>query len=587
MLQFFTSTTFSKPDRPVLRNRAFVWLSLSLLVATLYAIWGQYPLFIHEFTVQDDARQHVFWMARFLNPDLFPGDLIADYYQSVAPVGYSGIYRLAAMLGIPPLLFNKLLPFLLIWLTTGFGFGVCLQILPLPLAGFASMVLLNQNLWLYDDIASGTARAFLYPIFLAFLYFLLRRQLLPCLLAIALQGIFYPQFIFIMSGVLALGLVTWEKGLRWSRNRRDYWFAGTGLLVAFLVLLPFAIGVSDYGPLITVEQARQWPEFVYDDAGNHGRTNFFTDDPITFWLTGRRSGALIWVMPLSIASVILMPLVLRWRDRLPLAQKLQNLDMFVQVGLTSLGMFLAAHLLLFRLYLPARYMHFTLQILTALAGGIAVTILVHALLPSATRVRQSWWRMGLAGFLALVLFLSPILYHFPKEAYVQGGAASAYRFFARQPEDILIAGISPEVDNIPIFAQRSVLTGREYSVPYQTGYYQQIRQRTIDLIRAQYSPDVANVQGFIQQYGVDFWFIDRKYLQSTRADARSFRSMNNWLNQFQPWIAEAQARLDAGEAPALMGLIDTCASGQTNRFAILPADCLLAQQNSNTGNVSP
>jgi hypothetical protein len=584
MIEPLSSTVPSVGDRPMPRNRVLLWLSLSLLVATIYAIWGQYPLFTHEFIVQDDARQHVFWMARFMNPDLFPGDLIADYYQSVAPLGYTSVYRLAAMVGIDPFLFNKILPFFLLWLTTVYGFGVSLQILPIPFAGFAATVLLNQNLWLYDDIASGTARAFLYPIFLAFLYYLLRRRLLPCLVAIAIQGIFYPQFIFIMSGTLVLRLITWEKGLRWSRERQDYWFCGAGLLVAVAVLLPFAVGVSDYGPLITVEQARQWPEFVYEDAKTFGRTSFFTDDPIAFWLTGRRSGALIWLMPLSMASVILLPLILRWRDRLPLAQKLRNLDIFAQVGLTSLGMFLAAHVLLFRLYLPARYMHFTLQMLTALAGGIALTILLHAVLGQSWQIRnegpaksaKSWWRIATAAFLALILLLSPVLYQFPKRAYVRGGAASVYRFFAKQPEDILIAGISPEVDNIPTFAQRSILTGREYSVPYQTGYYQQIQQRTSDLIRAQYSPNLAEVQAFIQQYGIDFWLVDQEYLQATAIDSPGNRPMNNWLNQFQPWISEAQTRLDQGEMPALMGVIDTCAVDQTKRYAILPTDCILS-----------
>jgi len=52
--------------------------------------------------VQDDARQHVFWMQRFLDPALFPRDLIADYFQSVAPAGYTAIYQMMAGVGINP-----------------------------------------------------------------------------------------------------------------------------------------------------------------------------------------------------------------------------------------------------------------------------------------------------------------------------------------------------------------------------------------------------------------------------------------------------------------------------------------------------
>lgn len=49
-------------------------------------------------------------MQRFLEPDLFPQDIIADYFQSVTPYGYTNLYRLIATLGIEPLLFNKILP---------------------------------------------------------------------------------------------------------------------------------------------------------------------------------------------------------------------------------------------------------------------------------------------------------------------------------------------------------------------------------------------------------------------------------------------------------------------------------------------
>jgi len=81
-------------------------------------------------------------------------------------------------MGINPLLLNKLLPPVLGVLTTGYCFGVCLEMLPLPGAGFTATLLLNQIIWMKDDLVSATPRAFAYPLFLAFLYYLLRRSLL-------------------------------------------------------------------------------------------------------------------------------------------------------------------------------------------------------------------------------------------------------------------------------------------------------------------------------------------------------------------------------------------------------------------------
>jgi len=89
--RFLTGTT-----KPYFR----VWLTLSLLIATLYGTLALQPAFSSEYVVQDDARQHVFWMRRFLDPELFPNDIIANYFQSVAPLGYRALYYFMAKLGL-------------------------------------------------------------------------------------------------------------------------------------------------------------------------------------------------------------------------------------------------------------------------------------------------------------------------------------------------------------------------------------------------------------------------------------------------------------------------------------------------------
>ena len=154
---------------PLLAPGVFWWFFLSLLFAAICGVLGLKQALHGEYVVQDDARQHVFWMARFVDPDLFPHDLIADYFQSAAPYGYTALYRLMAEIGLDPLLFSKLLPMGLGLIVTGYCFGLALQIFPAPLCGFLASVLLNQNLWMRNDLSSGTPRAFAYPLLLAFL----------------------------------------------------------------------------------------------------------------------------------------------------------------------------------------------------------------------------------------------------------------------------------------------------------------------------------------------------------------------------------------------------------------------------------
>jgi hypothetical protein len=45
-------------------------------------------------------------------------------------------------------------------LTTGYCFGVCVQLLPVPMTGFIGALLLNQNLWMQDGLISATPKAF-------------------------------------------------------------------------------------------------------------------------------------------------------------------------------------------------------------------------------------------------------------------------------------------------------------------------------------------------------------------------------------------------------------------------------------------
>ena len=87
-----------------------LWFFLSLLIA-VYMAWAPLQKALsNEYVIQDDARQHVFWMQRFIDSELFPHNLLADYFQSVAPPGYTWLYQGFAGLGVETILLHKLLP---------------------------------------------------------------------------------------------------------------------------------------------------------------------------------------------------------------------------------------------------------------------------------------------------------------------------------------------------------------------------------------------------------------------------------------------------------------------------------------------
>ncbi|MCL1464410.1 hypothetical protein [Argonema galeatum] len=593
-LHQFLTDPLAKPSK----NKVLFWLGLSLIFATIYGILGLQKGLGNEYVVQDDARQYVFLMQRFADPQLLPNDLIADYYQSVTPPAYSALYQLMAGVGIPALLLSKILPMVLGLITTVYAFGVCMQILPLPVAGFISTLLLNQSLWMKDDLVSATPRAFLYPLFTAFLYYLLRRSWLPCLVTVALQGLFYPLVVLISIVLLFLRLWNWEKGLpHLSGDRKYYAFLALALGVALLSVLPSVLASAKYGPTITGSVARTLPEFLPG-----GRAKFFHSNFLIFWLNGKDSGLLPWLKPQSILVGFSLPFLLRYPSRFPLIKqfKRSRVKILGEVILASLVMFLAAHALLFKLYCPSRYTEHTLRIVLALAGGLALTLLLDALLQSfltakperspqpplprgaqereplprgergGSEERGYNWKLWVTGAIAAALILHPnFLKNFPTTAYKIGRSPELYQFFQKQPKDITIASLEGEANLLPTFSKRSILVSSEYSLPYHTKYYAQIRQRAIDLIHAQYTLDGEELKSFIQKYGVDFWMIEESAFTPQHIET------NPWLMQYQPAAKEAITRLQQGIYPALAEVAQQCTVLKSNNLVVMPAECII------------
>jgi hypothetical protein len=554
------------------RSRTIFWLMLSLTFAAIYGFLGLRQAFGGEYVVQDDARQHVFWMMRFVDRDLFPNDFIANYFQSAAPAGYSTLYKIAATIGIHPLFFQKILPFFLSLISTYYCFSIALEMLPVPMTGFIASLLLNQHMWMTDDLASATPRAFIYPIFLAFLYYLLRRSLLPCLTAIGLMGLFYPPYALVAAGILVLRLLSWENGrLCLSGDRTNYLFCTTGLGVVFLVMLPYALDKSEFSPTYTAAEAKKMPEFAAD-----GRNAFFRANPKEYWLTGRGSGMFPQSLftPVTHCAALLWPLLLILRSHFPLVKQIQSsIWVLLQLFLASSAMFLVAHATLFKLYQPGRYTAYSLRFIVVFLSAIALTLIVDGVLNWAKENETSFGIKNLmaiitTAIIAFVVMCYPSLVeNFPRVGYVEGKMPDLYQFFQQQPKDILIASIAGEADNLPTFSQRAVLVAKEYAVPYQKGYYSRYLQRINDLIQAQYTTDRAVLQKFINQYGIDFWMLDYNAL------TLQYLQDYGWISVFDS-TPEAIADLKEGKIPVLAEAMTSCAVFQNKTLVVLETSCI-------------
>ncbi|MBD2538431.1 hypothetical protein [Coleofasciculus sp. FACHB-SPT36] len=569
-LHKFLTTSTAK----TFKSQMIFWFTLSLTFALIYSFLGLKQAFSSSYVVQDDARVYVFWMQRFVDSGLFPNDFIADYFQAITPSGYAAFYRLIAFLGIEPLGLSKLLPVFLTLLTTAYCFAVCMEIFPVPTAGFISTLLLNQNLSMRDDLVSSTPRSFIYLFFLAFLYYLLRRSLFLCLGAIALAGLFYPPLLFILAGILILRLWRWDgQRLHLSKNRLDYLFGATGLGFCLLAILAYALKSSEVGPAIAGMELRSLPAF-----SQTGRIPFFDNtNPLWFWLFGQHSGLLpnVFEHPLSLLGLFL-PILMRYPDRFPLIKQIaSNIIILPQIALASFGIFVAAHAMLYKLFAPARYTRYSFKLVMILSAAIVLVALLDAVFKWAKQqdkflIRRQFIALGFTTLLGTtILFYPYLLEKFPNSNYVVGKAPALYEFFQKQPKNILIASLSEEVDNLPTFSQRAILVGWEYANPYHVIYERQIRQRATDLIHTQYTQNLAEIQNFIQTYDVDFFLLDRAAFTS------EYITNNPWFRQWQPLAKEMLGMLDRGMIPAMSGLMQRCSVFETGELVVLQAKCMI------------
>lgn len=498
------------------------WFAFALVYAAGCAALALWQVCASEYILADDVREHVFWMFRFVDPRLFPNDPTADYFQSLAPSGYSTLYWLLARAGIDPLIASKLLPSLLSLIATGYFFALAGRVFRSPAVATLAAILFCQCLWSNSDLASATPRAFFYPLFVAFLYYDIRGSMLGVLTTVGLEALFFPPVALLSLGVLALNCLRWEKRFRLAlvKSGRPYIVFTAAFGLTLTCLWPYLHSVGAFGPLVTYAQARQMPEF-----GPDGRVPFFFQSLWGYWVGGNGGIHTPPTRPPWFLAAFLWPVLRLFPNQFPLLNAVpRGARPMAQMAGAGLLLFLAAHLFLFRLYLPNRYTHPTMRVLLTLAAGGVLLALVDAALRWAetrSEQRRSFSKVAAVGLssilLGLVLGVPLLVPKFPTASYVKGAHADLYRFFVRQPLTTRIASLSDEANNLPTFCRRTLIVGAECAVPFHPAYYLPLRDRGLQLARAQYSADPSVVQQCVRDQKIDFWLLDRSAFSPTYA----------------------------------------------------------------------
>jgi hypothetical protein len=500
----------------------------------VFAWWIRYhPPGVELLVFDDDARQHVYWTARFQDPVLFQADLLTSFISSelFAPLGYRLIYELGiGRLLIDPLPFSQLLTLILLlislWLLSELSKGLIAD-------GRGRTFLLGLFLFfsLYGA-SGGFPRTFAFPLLVSFVLLLEKGAFRWASVIIIFEALLYPPIV-----LNTMALAGWDLAgglFGFAKKRRDVQGEGeavdrTGfrawvgdlVSLAAAVALTILLLLSTYGGQggdipgrqVTLEEARAMPEF---HPG--GRSAFFSGSLTGYLLVGRSGIGAVHLIGFAIILTA-MGLVIGFR-------RIVIPALALRLTWTSLMLFGAAHLLLFRLHLPSRYTLYTLPLAFMLTIGANTGRFLDSLLPKWERIRSKAFSGGVPRRLSWAIFGGLLLGY----AYVQGHYICRFdtqvvalepveremlSFLEGLPKDALVAGHPMDMDNVPLLARRKVLANRELSLPYYVGYYTEVRRRLLDMLAAYYATDWREIEAFANRYRVDAMVVRKAHFDES------------------------------------------------------------------------
>jgi hypothetical protein len=302
---------------------------------------------------QGDTLIHEFWMRRFRDPGLFQGELIEALVKTgYIPVGDQALLWLGSRF-MDPVHTAELLSLVLFPFSAWLVFRIVRMHASWRGGPWIALALYCFS---FDALkfSGGHSRAFMIPLVLTMVYLLMRGRAAWAAVVPPIGILLYPSAGALTLALFGASALTWKSGPRIDRGRLA--LAALAAVVTVVAFFTPRVVWDLSGDVISAAKARSLPEF-----GEEGQMHFFRDDPWSYFSSNysglylRTSGSmlLIWVAGMA----LLRPGNVRMVRR----------EVWL-VPIVGLSLFVAAHLLLFRLYLPQRFVAPLVPILCILAG---------------------------------------------------------------------------------------------------------------------------------------------------------------------------------------------------------------------------
>jgi len=488
---------------------------LATLISLGLAVFVEHRVFIDSYAINDDVRNQIYGMAKYLDPSYFANDYIAAYFTQssmISPiVGF--IYKSFSFFADPKLL-TQYLPFILIMATTYFLFKAS-EIHAGPRYAFWISFTFNLYIWTMKYMAGGLARAFFYLLFFMFFYFLAKKAWKSLVVCFALQALIYPTACFLSLITLVVEKIRTSlrgKAEAIQKNSQDAKLdchapPGLAMTASFLVsaiilyIRYIYFKVPGFGPMTTFDQAITMPEFYLD-----GRACVFVV-PFSFYQDGISLELIAngfikfwdcsYILILIIAALVLFYFISRKFFNVS-KTTITSPNYLWSSAIASLSLFIIAYLNLFYLYLPHRYIAYTLPLVPIYLIGS----LLFKLESDCSKRPAITWVVAIVMVLTIAPLWREDLIHLTK------GERKLHHFLETTPKQSMIAAPLKLASNIPAFAYRSVIASSETNIPFHQTYHKEVKTRVDNLAQLYATTDINYIRDFVQKYSIDYIVVD-------------------------------------------------------------------------------
>lgn len=340
-----------------------------------------------------------------------------------------------------------------------------------------------------NQFVGAYGKAFIYPLLVSFLYYLIKKDILKISIITILQTFLYPPILLVSLGIFCFSIIDF-KNKRINIDLKKNGIFYISLFICLTLLISFS--PKSYLKRVTLMEAVNMPEFFVE-----GRYPIFRGNPSSISITtplylydvGIRKPLLI--SPLFIIGLLTIIMVFIYK------KTILDVPKEVYFMIISAILFALISTLVFSLlYFPNRYLRNTIPL-------FLIIILSNGLYFLYTKYK---YRSYILIMIMMLIFIPQV-----KSAEMYCQDRELYEFIKKLPKDSLIAGHPADMDCIAFFGRKTPFVTDRSNDPIILSYYKPIQQRIFEFFKIYYAEDGRIVKEFCLRNKVTHIVVNKRY----------------------------------------------------------------------------